>query len=846
MLLEQFAEEIPGFCKVGMGYNDKINMASRGFIAVTDSVHLLQKLKFQAIFIDEAHHPLPPGLPGCEELFRFSATHKDEVDFRYSMGEAIQQNALCDYDLTVPVLDEGHPYLSLANLLLSQPGRFRRVLAYCNSIAEAKRFQQVLETVGLAVWHINGRSNQEDRATALSAFSGALLKPANVLVTVQVLGEGVNIPNADTCMFVQPRSSYVSIIQAIGRVLRHGTSKPLAHVILPALAYPTPSSGLVDRDLIKSGVADGRSKPSHVGSSPSKALPSAPEEVKATFQKGLPMDGIPTAQATAASANSTRSKAWPVLSQAVERAHETSACLSTVRRSASQDLASGKDKPTTLAISDCLQEQGVEERGKQKSEVSTLCEKTGATNSMKREDQQRSNGRAPGQKLGSSCQSLVRVIGSPKTICSESTSCSPERASWSRKGGNTRHPAQEKLYADADVLVAGLMQQDEGAAMDSDEDLILTDIASAGRLSSTILLNEMRRMDETGASQHAAEKRMNRSDPHATAAQPRNRAPTIQILPKLASRSGVRGSRYVNQLDRFLGAIAVADRRMIGKDARQVQSRLWLVDCRLDQHVSLHPAIRAMHYQLALILQRADPWEARLQAVEDFARLHNRLPMQGQSAPAPGESTLATWLKNQAVNFRQNLLTGARMKLLLNTTCNYLRARLVQWQQGLPAAVRFEQYCEKLKQFVQTNRRVPTGRVSGHAGESELYTWLNNLLLQGRFQDSKVQKVAAVDPMVETWINAEVHRKFRVKNGWIRKYRAVAEFVKMYGRVPRVVANEGSLLRWLRQQRYIFERLPTKLQELLLQSDPVIITFLTKPDYRLVRRARQGSLAQKW
>ena len=91
--------EIPGFCKVGTGYNRKINMQAHGFIAVTDSVHFLRKLEFAAVFVDEAHHPLPPGMPICKELFKFSATQKEEVNFRYSLGEAIEQGVLCDYDL---------------------------------------------------------------------------------------------------------------------------------------------------------------------------------------------------------------------------------------------------------------------------------------------------------------------------------------------------------------------------------------------------------------------------------------------------------------------------------------------------------------------------------------------------------------------------------------------------------------------------------------------------------------------------------------------------------------------------------------------------------------------------
>ena len=72
----------------------------------------------------------------------------------------------------------------------------------------------------------------------MDEFMGSLQKPVHVLVTVEVLGEGINVPNADTCMFVEPRSSYRSIIQAIGRVLRHHPDKPLGHIILPAVAVP--------------------------------------------------------------------------------------------------------------------------------------------------------------------------------------------------------------------------------------------------------------------------------------------------------------------------------------------------------------------------------------------------------------------------------------------------------------------------------------------------------------------------------------------------------------------------------------------------------------------------------
>ncbi|CAE7913990.1 unnamed protein product, partial [Symbiodinium necroappetens] len=236
VLLEQFATAFPTFCKVGMGYNKNINFSSRGFVSVADSVHRLQNISFSNIFIDEAHHPIPLGMPCGRETYKFSATHDETADFQYTMSQAIEDGVLCDYDLTVPVTSKGDPFLCLAQLLGSQAGRFRRVLAYCNSVREAQRFQQLLKSLGMAAWHMNANTPLRVRQDILAAFTGPLQKPVHILVTVQVLGEGVNIPNADTCMFVEPRRSYTSIIQAIGRVLRHSLTKPLAHIVLPSVA----------------------------------------------------------------------------------------------------------------------------------------------------------------------------------------------------------------------------------------------------------------------------------------------------------------------------------------------------------------------------------------------------------------------------------------------------------------------------------------------------------------------------------------------------------------------------------------------------------------------------------
>ncbi|CAK0892850.1 unnamed protein product, partial [Prorocentrum cordatum] len=168
-------------------------------------------------------------------------------------------------------------------------GHFRRVLAYCNSIDEALLFKSEVVKFGLVAWHINGETPRAERQRVLKAFSGPLQGPAHVLVTVQVLGEGINIKNADTCLFVQPRRSYVSIVQAMGRVLRPHPSKPLAHVILPAVTphYSGQDQPLGTQDAHEEAhgdpteaEAEALGNPPSVGTAVSKSTPSVTSSIR--------------------------------------------------------------------------------------------------------------------------------------------------------------------------------------------------------------------------------------------------------------------------------------------------------------------------------------------------------------------------------------------------------------------------------------------------------------------------------------------------------------------------------------------------------------------------------------
>ncbi|CAE8619268.1 unnamed protein product, partial [Polarella glacialis] len=107
VLLGQFSNIFPHFCQVGMGHNNGIDWNASGFIAVYNSVHLLANVSFSDVYVDEAHHPLPQGCPQADRMYRFSATHRLQPDFKYTMSQAIEDGVVCDYDIVIPIVTEG-------------------------------------------------------------------------------------------------------------------------------------------------------------------------------------------------------------------------------------------------------------------------------------------------------------------------------------------------------------------------------------------------------------------------------------------------------------------------------------------------------------------------------------------------------------------------------------------------------------------------------------------------------------------------------------------------------------------------------------------------------------------
>ena len=243
-----FTKNQIGLCYDGKSVSKNINR----IICVYNSFFKIKDRNFIKIFVDESHHILNKGING-KILNKERESYLDEIkndllnenkdrkilfmsatmrspDFKYSLREAIEDKILVDYYVHIPIYT-GNYEKSLIEYFKNRLYLYS-ILAFCNNIENAKKFSEMCVKEGLTSSWISGDMNQTKRKEILNKFQKG---ETRILVSVKVLGEGINIRCANTCAFVQPKHSYYQIIQNCGRIFRECEGKESAHIILPGV-----------------------------------------------------------------------------------------------------------------------------------------------------------------------------------------------------------------------------------------------------------------------------------------------------------------------------------------------------------------------------------------------------------------------------------------------------------------------------------------------------------------------------------------------------------------------------------------------------------------------------------
>ncbi|MFD9117396.1 DEAD/DEAH box helicase [Streptomyces bottropensis] len=220
---------------------------------------------------------------------------------RLGFGKAVEQGLLTDYRVLILTVDQdvvaksyqqglaaGGPELNLDdaakiigcwNGLAKRTGTFgdgthfepgeepmRRAVAFARSIkdsqAVAHHFNEIVssyqdaddELLNCDVQHIDGTFNtlrRNDLLDWLKQDPGP--NNARILSNARCLSEGVDVPNLDAVLFLQPRNSVVDVVQSVGRVMRLAPDKRYGYIILP-VAVPagmSPEEALADNRRFK-------------------------------------------------------------------------------------------------------------------------------------------------------------------------------------------------------------------------------------------------------------------------------------------------------------------------------------------------------------------------------------------------------------------------------------------------------------------------------------------------------------------------------------------------------------------------------------------------------------------
>jgi predicted helicase len=191
-----------------------------------------------------------------------------KVLHRLNFSEAIEKDLLSDYRVIVIGVDDPEIKAQISNrsLISTNTGvetdfgtlashisltkatheyNLQRVITFHGQIKGARRFSQEHPKVvnwlpsscrsekTIKAGYVSGEMSSSDRNNKINQLRNLKDEEVGILSNARCLSEGVDVPTLDGIAFIDPRSSQVDIIQAVGRAIRKSESKPYGYIILP-------------------------------------------------------------------------------------------------------------------------------------------------------------------------------------------------------------------------------------------------------------------------------------------------------------------------------------------------------------------------------------------------------------------------------------------------------------------------------------------------------------------------------------------------------------------------------------------------------------------------------------
>ncbi|EFL15373.1 ATP-dependent helicase [Streptomyces sp. C] len=228
---------------------------------------------FDVIVIDEFHHGTSPTYRRIIEHFRplellgltatpermDGLTIQDEffdgrIAAEMRLWEALENDLLCPFhyfgisdntDMSAVAWKRGdYDAAALSSVFTGNDERARlviralqekhtapeamRALGFCVSVAHAQFMADFFNQAGFQAVALSGETPRPTRKAALDDLRAGRL---NVIFSVDLFNEGLDVPDVDTLLLLRPTSSATVFLQQLGRGLRRSANKPVLTVL---------------------------------------------------------------------------------------------------------------------------------------------------------------------------------------------------------------------------------------------------------------------------------------------------------------------------------------------------------------------------------------------------------------------------------------------------------------------------------------------------------------------------------------------------------------------------------------------------------------------------------------
>lgn len=126
-------------------------------------------------------------------------------------------------------------------IIIIKKYNLKNTIVYLENCEKVSLFENIIRRSSnykhIKIYKVSSRESNKNNKITMNDFCTYNNDMAKILLTVDMLNEGVDIPVCDSILFMEERNSETTIVQNIGRALRINKNKEKAYVIIPTKIY---------------------------------------------------------------------------------------------------------------------------------------------------------------------------------------------------------------------------------------------------------------------------------------------------------------------------------------------------------------------------------------------------------------------------------------------------------------------------------------------------------------------------------------------------------------------------------------------------------------------------------